>query len=203
MYVSVNHCTVWFIVYICTYMYVSVKHCTVWFIVYICTYMYVLVHRHIHVRTYIDNKSYSTMVHRHKHVRTYIDNKPYSTMVHRHIHVRCKPLYCMVYCLYIYIYVHVCFWEPLYCMVWFIIYICTYMYVSVIHVRTYIDNKPFRTMVHRHIHVRTYIDNKPYNTYTYMYVSENHCTVWYGLLSIYVRTCMCLWTIVLNGLLSI
>jgi hypothetical protein len=36
-----------------------------------------MVHRHIHVPTYIDNKPYSTMVHRHIHVRTYIDNKPY------------------------------------------------------------------------------------------------------------------------------
>ena len=33
-----------------------------------------MVHRHIHVRTYIDNKPYSTMVNRHIHVRTYIDN---------------------------------------------------------------------------------------------------------------------------------
>ena len=39
-----------------------------------------MVHRHIHVRTYIDNKPYSTMVHRHIHVRTYIDNKPYPTV---------------------------------------------------------------------------------------------------------------------------
>ena len=64
----------------------------------------------------------------------------------------------------------------------------TYMYVYIyidnkpystmvhrhIHVRTYIDNKPCSTIVQRHIHVRTYIDNKPYNiqwfTDTYMYV---------------------------------
>jgi ribosomal protein S3 len=50
--------------------------------------VYWMVHRHIHVRIYIDNKPYSTMVHRQIHVRSYIDNKPYNTMVHRHIHVR-------------------------------------------------------------------------------------------------------------------
>jgi hypothetical protein len=36
----------------------------------------------------------------------------------------------MVY--YLYMYVHVCVCEPLY-IVWFIVYICTYMYVSVNH----------------------------------------------------------------------
>jgi hypothetical protein len=108
----------------------------------------------------------------------------------------------MVYCLYMY--VHVCVCEPLY-IVWFIVYICTYMYV------TYIDNKPYSTMGHRHIHVRTYIDNIPYSTMvqrnihvrtyidnkhvcvcellyivvfivyicTYMYVSVNYCTAWF------------------------
>ena len=38
-----------------------------------------MVHWHINIRTYIDNKPYSTMIHRHIHVRTYIDNKPYSS----------------------------------------------------------------------------------------------------------------------------
>jgi hypothetical protein len=126
MNVSVYHCTVWFIVYICTYMYVSMSHCTVWFIFYICMYMYVSV----------------------------------------------KPLYCMVYCLYMY--VHVCVCEPLY-ILWLDNKPYSTMVHRHIHVRTYIDNKPYSTMVHRHIHVRTYIDNKPYHTVqwfteTYMYV---------------------------------
>jgi hypothetical protein len=47
-----------------------------------------MVHRHIHVRTYIDNKPYSTIIQRNIHVRIYIDNKSCSTIVHRHIHLR-------------------------------------------------------------------------------------------------------------------
>ena len=49
-----------------------------------------MVHRHIHVRTYIDNKPYSTMVHRNIHVRTYIDNKPYRqwfTDTYMYVHI--------------------------------------------------------------------------------------------------------------------
>ena len=50
-----------------------------------------MVHRNIHVRTYIDNKPCSTMVHRHIHVRTYIDNKPYNiqwfTDTYMYVHI--------------------------------------------------------------------------------------------------------------------
>jgi hypothetical protein len=50
-----------------------------------------MVHRHIHVRIYIDNKPCSTIVHRHIHVRTYIDNKPYNiqwfTDTYMYIHI--------------------------------------------------------------------------------------------------------------------
>ena len=74
----------------------------------------------------------------------------------------------------LYMYVHVCVCEPLYYMVY-----CLYIYVHVC------------------VCEPLYIDC---NICTYMYVSV---TIVLGSLSIYVRTCMCLWTIVLYGLLSI
>jgi hypothetical protein len=78
-----------------------------------------MVHRHIHVRTYIDNKPYSKMVHRNIYVRTYIDNIPYSTMVHRNIHVRTyidnKPYHAVQWFtetyMYVYLYIYIYVWK--------------------------------------------------------------------------------------------
>jgi hypothetical protein len=121
------------------------------------------------------------MVHRHIHVRTYIVRTcmclwtivQYDLLSIYVLHVCvCEPLYCMVYCLLrIYIYIDN---KPY-----------SKMVHRHIHVRTYIDNKPYSTMVQRHIHVRTYKDN----TCMFLWTIVLHGMVYY--LYMYVHVCVC------------